>query len=132
MRFAWVLGLLAACSSVSGDLRIDGELVEFRRCTNLEVVGFDGVDLHLVDGRVLRLYREGEQIADVGFFDDPAADFGALLGPCATGTVEDSDMETQDVRMLRGQARFSCEEPFAIRGDISYQGCGPGPGYRRR
>ena len=132
MRALLILWLGVGCSSVSGELRIDGEEASFRRCTTLEVVGFDGVDLHLNDGRVLRLFREGERIADVGFFDDPERDIGALLGPCATGTIEDGDSAVQDVRLLRGDASFSCEAVFEIRGSISFQGCGPGPGYRRQ
>ncbi|TVQ90724.1 MAG: hypothetical protein EA397_11635 [Deltaproteobacteria bacterium] len=131
MRSILLLGLSVACSSVSGELRIDGQLAPLRRCTTLEVVGFAGVDLHLENGRVIRLFREGDRIDDVGFFDDPAEDVGALLGPCATGSIEDGASAIQDVRLLRGEASFSCEAVFEIEGDVRYQSCGPGPGYRR-
>lgn len=120
-----ILWLLAfGCGAKArGDLRIDGEPVRFSACANLASVGFDGVDLEITDGRVLRLFREGEALTEVGFFDDPRSDVGAWLGPCVDGFAEDSDVVANGVPLLRGEATLACADVFEITGSVAFERC---------
>jgi hypothetical protein len=126
---AGVLALLggasvAGCgSSVGGSLTVEGELVDFAACSSLEPGGMQGVHLDLVDGRTVRLSRDGsQQIVNVGFFE-AGADLGASLGPCARGRVVDTDRIVNRVRVLDGSADFDCSGFVQLRGQVEFSGC---------
>lgn len=124
MRTVVITMGLAACSSVEGTVSIEGSPVVFETCTSLVPKGFEGVDLEIDDGRTLRLFREGETVSSVGFFDDAASDAGLLVGGCATGSIRDTNTSKGEVVLLEGEASFDCTDPLTIGGDVTFRGCG--------
>ncbi len=122
MRLLIVTGLFG-CGSIDGTLRVEGEPVEPSRCHNLARIGLSGVDLDLPDGRAVRLFRDGDELVEVGFFPDPNGERGVSLGPCVEGEARETNVSTGDVFHVRGEATLSCEEPVAIEGSVTFGGC---------
>jgi hypothetical protein len=72
---------------------------------------------------VIRLFRQGTNITEVGFFESQVTEEGFLVGACATGSIRDTNVKTGEVVQLEGEATFSCETPLAIGGSATFSGC---------
>jgi len=117
------LWCVAGCGSVDGTLKVDGAPVALARCHNLARIGLSGVDLDLEDGRTVRLFREGDDLVEVGFFSDPASDLGVSLGPCVEGEATETNVRSGDIFHVRGEATLACEDPVTLEGSLAFGGC---------
>ncbi len=124
-RHALLWFALAGCTSVEGELVVEGQPVGLADCKSATPSGFSGVDIELDSGSTLRLLRIGSApaIEGVAFFDRPTDDLGLVLGACAVGEARDTNTRTNDVVNIEGEAQLDCADPRSVVGEVRFSNC---------